>query len=53
MKYLLILIILYSAGCSSTYRPHIISHRDSILLIDCATPSQPEKLARMLMEKLR
>jgi hypothetical protein len=50
---ILLLLLLLICGCSTTYRPHIIEHRDSILLFDCATPAQPEKLAKMLMEKLK
>lgn len=53
IKYVLVLCILFIVGCSSTYRVPIVGLRDPILLIDCATPAQPEKLAKMLMEKLK
>jgi len=53
MKAYIIVILLMLCGCSSTYRPHVVSHRDPIFLIDCATPAQPEELAKLLMEKLK
>jgi len=53
MKSLLILVLLLLSGCSSTHKQSIIEHRDSLLLIDCATPTQPKKFAELILKRCK
>jgi len=50
MKKILLTILLFICGCSSTYRPSIIDIRTGPPNIDCASPSQPKQIQKIIME---
>lgn len=40
-----VLMLMFSCGCSATYRPPVVAPRDKLLLIDCATPWRIDKMS--------